>query len=85
MHSIVWFRRKLTNIDSREIIFCKRAEYTLREKQERKFPPSNLLCQPREKKMRQQIVSATKELMKYFHNILKATLGYKKCQQPVTN
>lgn len=23
--------------------------------------------------------------MKYFHNIIKPTLGYKKCQQPVSN
>lgn len=37
------------------------------------------------KKGRQQILSATKELINYFHNILKATLGYKKCQQPVSN
>lgn len=42
MYSTVWFRRRLTNLDSQEIIFSKRGEYTLNENQESKFPLSEI-------------------------------------------
>lgn len=74
----------MTNIDSQETIFSKRGEYTHTGNEERKFPQSDLVCQLTEKKKRRkQILSATKELMKYFQSIVKVALGHKKCHQPV--
>lgn len=84
MYSTVWFRRRLTNIDSQNIFF-NRDEYTLRENLEEISSVKSLMSTEGGKKGKQQILSAAKEFIKYFHNILKATVEYKKCQQPVSN
>lgn len=76
----------MTNIDSQETIFSKKCEYTHTANEERKFPQWNVLCQLTEKKKkRKQILPAIENIAKYVESIFKAILGYKKCQQHVTD